>query len=52
LFPDRLAPAARVDSGLITLAAGESHTFHVTGAPPPSGPIGVPVLRSVNDLLN
>jgi beta-mannosidase len=52
LFPDRLAPAARVDSGLITLAAEESHTFHVTGAPAPSGPLGVPVLRSVNDLLN
>ncbi|MDX6239418.1 MAG: beta-mannosidase, partial [Kribbellaceae bacterium] len=51
LFPDRLAPAARVDSGLITLSAGESHTFHVTGAPAPSGPLGVPVLRSVNDLL-
>ncbi|HEU4948467.1 MAG TPA: glycoside hydrolase family 2 protein [Kribbella sp.] len=52
LFPDRLDSAARVDSGLITLTAGESHTFHVTGGAAPSDAIGVPVLRSVNDLLN
>ncbi|MET7278028.1 glycoside hydrolase family 2 protein [Kribbella sp. NPDC005582] len=50
LFPDRLDPAARVDSCLITLSAGESHTFHVTGASAPAE-VGVPVLRSVNDLL-
>ncbi|WP_329003946.1 glycoside hydrolase family 2 protein [Kribbella sp. NBC_00709] len=50
-FPDRLDPAARVDSGLVTLSAGESHTFHVTGAKAPEW-IGVPVLRSANDLLN
>ncbi|MFI5690876.1 glycoside hydrolase family 2 protein [Kribbella sp. NPDC051586] len=50
-FPDRLDPAARVDSGLVTLSAGESHTFHVTGAKAPEW-VGVPVLRSANDLLN
>ncbi|TDC23897.1 glycoside hydrolase family 2 protein [Kribbella albertanoniae] len=50
LFPDRLDPAARVDSCLITLSAGESHTFHVTGASAPTE-VGVPVLRSANDLL-
>ena len=32
LFPDRLDAAARVDTGLVTLLAGESHTFTVTGA--------------------
>ena len=51
LFPDRLEASARVDSGLITLNAGESHTFHMTGASIPAGPLGVPVLRSANDLL-
>ncbi|WP_432883293.1 glycoside hydrolase family 2 protein [Kribbella sp. CA-245084] len=51
LFPDRLDPAARVDSCLITLSAGETHTFHVTGATAPSE-VGVPVLRSANDLVN
>ncbi|TCN40202.1 beta-mannosidase [Kribbella orskensis] len=51
LFPDRLEASARVDSGLITLSAGESHTFHVTGASTPAGALGVPVLRSANDLL-
>ena len=50
-FPDRLDPAARVDSGLVTLSAGESHTFHVTGAKAPEW-VGVPVLRSANDLVN
>ena len=38
------------DTLLITLSAGESHTFHVTGASAPTE-VGVPVLRSVNDLL-
>ncbi|MGW6279219.1 glycoside hydrolase family 2 protein [Kribbella sp. NPDC055071] len=51
LFPDRLDAAARVDSCLVTLSAGESHTFHVTGGTVPTE-IGVPVLRSANDLLN
>src|SRR5215216_514280 len=30
LFPDRLDPGARVDTALMTLQAGESHTFQVT----------------------
>ncbi|MFI6829068.1 glycoside hydrolase family 2 protein [Kribbella sp. NPDC050241] len=51
LFPDRLDPAARVDSCLVTLSAGESHTFHVTGAAAPAQ-VGVPVLRSANDLVS
>jgi beta-mannosidase len=51
LFPDRLDAAARVDSCLITLSAGESHTFHVTGGTAPAQ-VGVPVLRSANDLVN
>jgi beta-mannosidase len=52
LFPDRLEPSARVDSCLITLNAGESHTFHVTcSASAPAGPLGKPVLRSANDLF-
>ncbi|MEV4265993.1 glycoside hydrolase family 2 protein [Kribbella sp. NPDC049584] len=51
LFPDRLDPAARVDSCLITLSAGETHTFKVTGALAPPE-VGVPVLRSANDLVN
>ncbi|NOL41285.1 glycoside hydrolase family 2 protein [Kribbella sandramycini] len=51
LFPDRLDPAARVDSCLVTLAAGEQHTFHVTGAAAPTE-VGVPVLRSANDLVS
>ncbi|TCC59498.1 glycoside hydrolase family 2 protein [Kribbella pittospori] len=51
LFPDRLDPAARVDSCLVTLSAGESHTFHVSGAAAPAQ-VGVPVLRSANDLVS
>ncbi|MFF0339759.1 glycoside hydrolase family 2 protein [Kribbella sp. NPDC004875] len=51
LFPDRLDAAARVDSGLVTLSAGETHTFHVTGAAAPER-VDVPVLRSANDLVN
>ncbi|MFI7066423.1 glycoside hydrolase family 2 protein [Kribbella sp. NPDC050124] len=51
LFPDRLDPAARVDSCLITLSAGESHTFHVTASSAPTA-VGVPVLRSANDLVS
>ncbi|ADB35512.1 Beta-mannosidase [Kribbella flavida DSM 17836] len=50
LFPDRLDAAARVDSCLITLSAGEAHTFHVTGGAAPDT-VGVPVLRSANDLV-
>ncbi|WP_327638288.1 glycoside hydrolase family 2 protein [Kribbella sp. NBC_00482] len=51
LFPDRLDAAARVDSCLVTLSPGETHTFHVTGAAAPED-VAVPVLRSANDLLN
>jgi beta-mannosidase len=51
LFPDRLDPAARVDSNLITLSAGDSHTFHVTATETPTN-VGVPVLRSANDLVS
>lgn len=56
LFPDRLDAAARVDSGLVTLAAGDSHTFTVTGSGRDSAGLdevaltAKPVLRSVNDL--
>ncbi|GAB3914544.1 beta-mannosidase [Microlunatus endophyticus] len=51
IFPDRLDPAARVDSGLITLVAGESHTFTITGAEDLDEQqlTTRPVLRSVND---
>jgi beta-mannosidase len=51
LFPDRLEKDAQVDSCLVTLSAGESHTFHVTNASAPKAPIGKPVLRSANDLI-
>lgn len=51
LFPDRLDPAARVDSCLVTLSAAESHTFHVTASAAPTS-VGVPVLRSANDLVS
>ncbi|WP_195909083.1 RidA family protein [Microlunatus sp. Gsoil 973] len=53
IFPDRLDPAARADSGLITLVAGQSHTFTITG----TGSLdhhqlaARPVLRSVNDTV-
>ena len=52
LFPDRLDAAARVDSGLVTLLAGQSHTFAVTG--PDLDEVALttkPVLRSVNDVV-
>lgn len=54
LFPDRLDRNARVDSCLITLRAGESHTFTVTGATGlDEGALTTrPVLRSVNDTVN
>ena len=51
LFVDRLDPAARVDSALITLAAGFTHTFRVRGTDLDEVALtGRPVLRSVNDL--
>ena len=52
LFPDRLDPAGRVDTGLVTLLAGESHTFAVTGADLDEVALTTkPVLRSVNDVV-
>ena len=51
LFPDRLDAAARVDSCLVTLTAGDSHTFTVTGSGLDEVALTAkPVLRSVNDL--
>ena len=51
LFVDRLDPSARVDSALITLLAGASHTFQVSGPGLDEVALtGRPVLRSVNDL--
>jgi beta-mannosidase len=52
LFPDRLDPSARVDSCLVTLVAGQSHTFEVTsGALDEVALTTEPVLRSVNDVI-
>lgn len=52
LFPDRLDPAARVDSGLVTLLAGERHTFVVAAGDLDEVALtSKPVLRSVNDLV-
>src|SRR5215218_2136489 len=53
LFPDRLDPAARVDTALVTLDAGQSHTFQVASALEldPTMLARKPVLRSTNDLV-
>lgn len=53
LFPDRVHPAARVDDGLVSLLAGESVTFTVTGAPgiDPEALVGPLVLRHAGSLL-
>jgi beta-mannosidase len=54
LFPDRLDPASRVDTGLVTLPAGQSHTFWIRTDRRDLDPValtGKPVLRSVNDLV-
>lgn len=51
LFVDRLDPAARVDTALVTLPAGASHTFRVRGTDLDEVALTAkPVLRSVNDL--
>jgi beta-mannosidase len=51
LFPDRLDAAARVDSGMVTLVAGESHVFTVTGPELDAEALArAPVLRAANDL--
>ncbi|MFG1945960.1 glycoside hydrolase family 2 protein [Nonomuraea sp. NPDC048826] len=51
LFPDRLDPAATVDTMLITLLPGETTTFHITtdATLPPSALTAPPVLRCVNE---
>jgi beta-mannosidase len=52
LFPDRLHPAAAVDSALVTLPPGEATTFTVT-APVRLDPVALvsrPVLRVVNEI--
>ncbi|WP_405457638.1 glycoside hydrolase family 2 protein [Streptomyces sp. NBC_00101] len=53
LFPDRLAPAARVDRMLVTLLPGETTVFRVTGArlADPDALTRKPVLRCVNDTV-
>ncbi len=51
LFPDRLDPAAKVDSCLITLSPGNTHTFHVTNTTTAPSTVTKPVLRSANDLI-
>lgn len=53
LFPDRVDPAARVDDGLVSLLAGESVTFTVTGAPgiDPEALVDPLVLRHAGSLL-
>jgi beta-mannosidase len=54
LFPDRLDPNARVDTALVSLQAGESHTFRVSSNRAELDVRALaskPVLRSVNDLI-
>ncbi|WP_232828760.1 glycoside hydrolase family 2 protein [Kribbella monticola] len=51
LFPDRLDPASRVDSCLITLTPGTTHTFHVTNTTTTPDTVASPLLRSANDLV-
>ncbi|RUR03393.1 glycoside hydrolase family 2 protein [Labedella endophytica] len=48
---DRVDPSARVDDGLVTLEAGESRIFTVTGAVGDAAWSGFPLLSSVNDLV-
>ncbi|GAB3743721.1 glycoside hydrolase family 2 protein [Nocardiopsis nanhaiensis] len=50
---DRLDPKARVDSALVTLLPGESHTFTVRGGArlDPGAVTAPPVLKCVNDAL-
>ncbi|GHJ09750.1 beta-mannosidase [Micromonospora humidisoli] len=54
LFPDRLDPAAEVDTALVTLLPGESVTFTVSSGSPldPAALTTRPVLRCVNDLVD
>jgi beta-mannosidase len=52
VFADRLAPDAEVDEMLVTLLAGETHSFFVRTAArlDPARLTGPPVLRTANDL--
>ena len=52
LLVDRLHPDARVDSGMVTLSAGDSHTFQIeSDTLDPAGLSAATVLRSANDLV-
>jgi beta-mannosidase len=53
LAVDRVDPVATVDTGLVTLLAGESATFHIAGEleTDPAAYTHPLVLRSANDLL-
>ncbi|MGQ7298132.1 glycoside hydrolase family 2 protein [Quadrisphaera sp. KR29] len=56
LFPDRLDAGARVDSGMVSLLAGQQHVFTVTTSRPWTAAelaraCAAPVLRCSNDLL-
>jgi beta-mannosidase len=53
LFPDRIASAAEVDSAMVTVLPGRSHTFIVTGLPEGTEDALTtrPVLRSANELV-
>lgn len=51
LQADRLHPGASVDRGLVTLVAGSSVVFTLTGDIDPAAVAGFPVLCSVNDLV-
>jgi beta-mannosidase len=48
---DRLDAAASVDRGLVTLVAGASAVFTITGEIGPDVPSGFPVVSSANDLV-
>ena len=52
LQADRLHPQASVDTGLVTLPAGSSVVFTITGDIDPNAVTGFPVLCSVNDLVS
>ncbi|WP_432502615.1 hypothetical protein [Kineococcus arenarius] len=49
---DALDAAARVDSGVVTLVAAQTHTFTSPELPDVAAPRTAPVLRSANDLVN
>lgn len=52
LLPDRLGPAATVDSGLVSLFPGESHVFRVKGVDAVTdAAVDARVLRTANELV-